>query len=283
MISKITNSKKKAHSSWLVAHGSQFLLFIIMLLLGCEKVIDVDLNEANPEVVIEGNLSGSSKFAEVKLSKTGSYFGNSPIEKIVDAVVTIEDEIGRSFVLAEVEEGVYRTDKISPKEESTYTLFVDVKGQKYESTSKLNPLVEIDSLVYEYDKGFAFLDAGYILKMHFTDPANRKNYYRIKIFKQDSILYEYDNIIVFDDRLINGQTIEVTLRESVFDINDTVSVEFITLDKGAYEYYKTFYELINVNAGSAAPANPTSNISNGALGFFSAWSADEKTVIIKEE
>ncbi len=282
MISKITNSKKKAHSSQLVAHGSQLLLFIIMLLLGCEKVIDVDLNEANSEVVIEGNLSGSSKFAEVKLSKTGSYFGNSPIEKIVDAVVTIEDEIGRSFVLAEVEEGVYRTDKISPKEESTYTLFVDVKGQKYESTSKLNPLVEIDSLVYEYDKGFAFLDAGYILKMHFTDPANRKNYYRIKIFKQDSILYEYDNIIVFDDRLINGQTIEVTLRESVFDINDTVSVEFITLDKGAYEYYKTFYELINVNAGSAAPANPTSNISNGALGFFSAWSADEKTVIIKE-
>ncbi|NOR75913.1 MAG: DUF4249 domain-containing protein, partial [Draconibacterium sp.] len=34
--------------------------------------------------------------------------------------------------------------------------------------------------------------------------------------------------------------------------------------------------------GSAAPANPTSNITNGALGYFSAWSADEKTVVIKE-
>ena len=280
MIERKRNNKMKTHSSRLNARS--MWLFLFLLFIGCEKVLEVDLNEANPEVVIEANLSNSTKFAEVKLSKTGSYFGDIPIEKISNAIVEIEDEFGSKFVFKEVEKGVYLTDKILPEEESTYTLSVDIEGQKYESTSKLNTLVKIDSLLYEYDEGFAFLEEGYILKLYFTDPVNRKKYYRIKIFKQDSILYEYEDIIVFDDRLIDGQAIEISLRETIFEVNDTVSVEFITLDKGAYEYYKTFYELINVNPGSAAPANPTSNISNGALGFFSAWSSDKDTVIIKE-
>ena len=93
---------------------------------------------------------------------------------------------------------------------------------------------------------------------------------------------ETDNFIIFDDRLINGQHIEVTLRGNIFEIGDTVSIQLISLAAAVYEYYNTFQELINVNPGSAAPANPTSNISNGALGYFSAWSSDIKTVVIEE-
>lgn len=282
MISKITNSKKKAHSSWFVARGSQLLLFIIMLLLGCEKVIDVDLNEANPEVVIEANLSNSINSAEVLLTKTGSYFGDTPIEDITDAVVIIENEFGSRFVLDEVEAGLYRAHEIFFQEEITYQLFIDVDGEKFESSSKLNSAVLIDSLTYFYDEGFAFLDAGYIVKIYFVDPPKINNYYRVKIFENDTLKNETEDLIIFDDRLIDGQSLEVILRGIIFEPDDTVTIQLISLDESAYEYFHTFQELINVNPGSAAPANPTSNISNGALGYFSAWSADEETVIIKE-
>jgi hypothetical protein len=58
-------------------------------------------------------------------------------------------------------------------------------------------------------------------------------------------------------------------------------VQLISLDSAVYEYYKTFTELVNTNPGSAAPANPNSNLSNGALGYFSAWSSDTMSVIIR--
>ena len=276
MISKVTNSKVKTRSS-------QLLLLAVLLLFGCKKVIDVDLNEANPEVVIEANLSNTTNYAEVLLTKTGSYFGDSPIEDITGAEVIIENEFGSRFVLNEIEAGVYRADEILFPEEATYQLFVDVAGDKFESSSKLNTAVLIDSLTYYYDEGFAFLDAGYIVKIYFVDPPEIDNYYRIKVFENDTLKNDSEDLIIFDDRLIDGQALEVNLRGVIFDVNDTVSIQLISLDEGAYEYFHTFQELINVNPGSAAPANPTSNISNGALGYFSAWSADEKTVIIEEE
>lgn len=276
------NSQIVACSSWLKAHGSQLLIFIVMLLFGCEKIIDVDLNEANPEVVVEANLSNFLNSAEVKLSKTGSYFGDNPIEKIIDASVVIENEYGSKYVLNEVEDGLYRADGIFLDDEVTYRLSINADGEQYESESELNPVVLIDSLVYYYDEGFAFLDAGYIIKIYFVDPPGIDNYYRLKIFENDTLKNGSEDLIVFDDRLIDGQTLEVKLRGIIFEPDDTVSIQLLSLDKGAYEYFNTFQELINVNPGSAAPANPTSNITNGALGYFSAWSADEKTVIIKE-
>jgi hypothetical protein len=275
MIKEKRNSKIKTHC-W------QLLLFIILLFSGCEKVIDVDLNEVNPAVVIEANLTNSTNFAEVLLTKTGSYFGNSPIEQISDASVIIKDEFGSNFILDEVEKGLYRSDKILFQPEVTYQLSVEVESEKYESSSRLNPAVLIDSLTYIYDEGFAFLDPGYIVKVHFIDPPEKTNYYRIKVFENDTLRNSTEDLIVFDDRLIDGQSLEVTLRGIIFEPDDIVSIQLVSLDEGAYEYYHTFQELINVNPGSAAPANPTSNISNGALGYFSTWSADEKTVIIEE-
>lgn len=282
MISKITNSKKITLSSRLTARSSQLFMLIILLLIGCEKVIDVDLNEANPEVVIEANLSNTNNLAEVMLTKTGSYFGDTPIKKIADAEVIIEDEFGSRFILDEVEAGLYRADEILFQEETTYQLFIDVDGEKFESSSKLNSVVLIDSLTYFYDDGFAFLDAGYVVKIYFIDPPEKNNYYRVKISENDTLKNETEDLIIFDDRLIDGQSLEVTLRGVIFEPDDTVAIQLISLDEGAYEYFHTFQELINVNPGSAAPANPTSNISNGALGYFSAWSADKKTVIIEE-
>jgi hypothetical protein len=255
-------------------------IILLFAALGCEKIIDVDLNEASPEVVIEGNLSKFPTSAEVKLSKTGSYFGDSSIEKISGALVFIESDLGESYRLSEADVGIYKSFNINPKVGVNYSLKVETEGQVYEAVSMLHPVVAIDTLEYYYDDGFGFMDEGFLVKAVFKDPAGIKNYYRIKIYEGDNGKYEDNDFIVFDDRLIDGNLIEVTLRGNIFDAGDTVSVQLISLDEGAYEYLNTFKELINVNPGSAAPANPTSNISSGALGYFSAWSSDLKTVVI---
>jgi len=55
---------------------------------------------------------------------------------------------------------------------------------------------------------------------------------------------------------------------------DVIDVWLEMIDKGVFEYFRT----ANRNGGrSASPANPVSNISNGALGYFSACSVRKKT------
>ncbi len=261
----------------------KYISFLLLFaFFACEKVINVDLNDANPAIVIEGNLSEFPIPAEVKLSKTGNYFGDSFNEKISGASVSIKSSLGESYRLYEIDDGVYKSFEIAPREGILYKLKVEAGGEVYEASSRLNPMVAIDSLNYYFDKGFAFLKEGYVVRLYFSDPLKLKNYYRIKIYENNTLLNNFDDFILFDDRLLNGQAIEVNLRGNIFDISDTVSIQLISLDEGAYKYYNAFQDLINVNPGSAAPANPTSNISNGALGYFSAWSSDTKTVIIKK-
>src|SRR5690554_6820716 len=63
---------------------------MIIMMAACEKVIEVDLNDSEPEIVIEGNLSNDNGVLEVKISKTGSYFNTAPYEKVANAEVFLD-------------------------------------------------------------------------------------------------------------------------------------------------------------------------------------------------
>lgn len=258
------------------------LLILTFIVYSCEKVIDVDLNDAAPVIVIEGNLSNIPNKAEVKISMTSSYFDTVPSEMVSNAVVTLKSDFGDSYVLNETGKGIYNSKEVWFREGSTYRLEVDVNGEKYEAVSKLNPAVNIDSMRFYYEDS-PFLDNGYYINMYLFDPPGVKNFYRLKYAKNGVFQNTIDDLILFNDRYVDGNTIEVTLFNQPLELNDTITLQLISLDEDAYEYLRTFQELVNSNPGSAAPANPISNISNGALGYFSAWSSNTKSAIIKIE
>ena len=138
------------------------LILVPLLFYACEKVIDVDLNEAAPVIVIEGNLSNNLDDAEVKISMTSSYFDTLPSEKITGANVTVISDFGNTFIFNETEKGIYKSDKAWFKEGSTYQLFVEANEKIYEATSKLNPAVKIDSIKFYYEDS-PFFESGYYL------------------------------------------------------------------------------------------------------------------------
>ena len=76
-----------------------YFLFILFAWTACEKVIDVDLNEATPAVVIEGNLVYNERNLQVKISRTGSYFGDEPLNKVSGAEVYLETSRDRKSVV----------------------------------------------------------------------------------------------------------------------------------------------------------------------------------------
>ncbi len=257
-------------------------LLLILLLSGCEKVINVDLNEANPVVVVEGNVDASKSFAEIKLSKTSNYFDQSESEMLSDADVRINIDDSESFLLPETGKGIYSFDKIPVKPGATYHLIVNADNNFYEGISVLQPKVEIDTLWYYFDNADSFFDKGYVINVFFDDPPDVDNYYRIKVFVNNKLKNKADDFVLFSDRFFDGQLVEIGLQN--FDINplDTVDIQLISLDEKTYDFYNTFVDLLYNNPGSAAPANPNTNLSNGALGYFSAWTSDKQRVIIGE-
>jgi hypothetical protein len=69
-----------------------------------------------------------------------------------------------------------------------------------------------------------------------------------------------------------------------FDVKkgDVITVEMQCLDKGSYEYFYSLFSIGNNGpGGGATPTNPVSNISGGALGYFSAFTSQKQTIEIK--
>lgn len=269
------------------AEWPHFLLRIVTLIMllgivSCEKVIEVDLNDAEPIIVIEGNLSYDDRELEVRLSKSGSYFDNTSYDMVNGAEVTLEAGPGYRLEAEETEDGIYRLTELPLLTGTTYRLKVVAEGQEYTAVSTLPAKVRIDSLGYEYESEGRFFEGGYRPILLFADPADTENYYRVKVYRNGVLFNSRDDIIIFEDSDLNGRGVQVRLRRQLLDAGDTLKVQLYSIDRNTWEYFNSLRDLINLNPGSPAPANPVSYFTNGAMGYFSAWTLSEKEVTVEE-
>ena len=54
-----------------------------------------------------------------------------------------------------------------------------------------------------------------------------------------------------------------------------------TLDLATYDYYRTLFSILEGGLGTPNPANPETNLSNGALGYFGACTISRDTIVIQ--
>ena len=55
-------------------YKNKMMLMVFIVLTGCEQIIDLDLNESQPVLVIQGDLSVTDGKLSVLISQTGSFF-----------------------------------------------------------------------------------------------------------------------------------------------------------------------------------------------------------------
>ncbi len=256
------------------------LLMPVIILNSCQKVVNIDLNEAFPHIVIEGLISDSLGPYMVKLTLSGRYFNQPVINPVTGAQVMISDlTAGMTDTLNETIPGVYLTSKTRGIPGHTYQLMV-LSGEKiYSAESTMHAHVPIDSLTIETTDRFNrhFSDNTKGISCHFMDPANEKNYYRVKLFVNDST--QADRYRLYDDQYYNGE--ETDIRAGNASPGDSVRVELISIDKATYDYYRTLSDILRINPFfGSTPANPNTNLSNGALGYFAAMAIDTRTMVI---
>jgi len=263
-------------------HQFIYLALVVSLLTACERVIDIDLNEADSKIVIEANIHNGDDANIVRITKTGSFLVADTVVMVTGAKITLEDGIS-TYPFFEIEDGIYELDKLGRLFPTTYTLKVEVDGEIYEASSTMHSAVELKYLSSKFEKETVFQNEGYSVSFGFKDPVDEVNYYRVKYYLNGHLQNNREDYFLRKDELFNGNLVQMQIYTTRFIKGDTVDVELMSIDKNTYDYFST---LINVmmQAGieSAAPANPKGNFSNGALGYFSAYSSDMAGIVVKD-
>ena len=256
------------------------LFCVIIFLTSCEEVIEIELDYMKPKLVIEGVINDNQCI--IKLTKTTDYFNQKINPTVSDAVITLTDSAGTIVIFNEIEPGIYMENSLQAKPKIIYTLNILSEGEEYVAKATVPEKVNINSLTSQYYSESIFYEVGYVVSCHFLDPGEFRNFYRLKTYNiSDSTKAKYSKDIYIDD-LFNGNRVDLTWSYNVYQEFDTVVVELYTLDAPTYEYYKTLFP---ISGGSemqsmTTPANPNTNISNGALGYFGAYTISRDTIII---
>jgi len=250
------------------------LLAVSLLIISCEKEIDLDLKSVEPRLVIEGKVILDS-LAMVKITKTKDFGDDNNYTPVAGASVTIRDNTGYSEQLTLNASGWYMANNMRGEVGKTYYLTVEYEDAEYTAESTLPPVVPIDSVTM-----FKIPVMDYAIpRVHFQDPVGNVNdYYRKKLFVNGKYTKSYSEATEAEQTdgikivsLINPS--EKELKDEELKKGDTIAVELQSIDKGAFTFFDTLGNIDN------SMVNPTSNIKGGALGYFSAYSFDKKEII----
>jgi len=211
-----------------------FLLLLSAISFACQKVIDVDLNSAAPQIVIEGNISDSPGPYFVTLSKTVNFDQPNTFPPVSGAHVVMSDNVGNSELLTETSPGTYRTSVIQGTPERIYTLDVISEEKEYIATSTMPAPVKFDSLTLDNIR--VGPERVWVFDVHFKDPAGVKNYYRF-VETRNSIISK--RFFLYDDRIQDGESITYALTPDTLHDRDLVVISLQCIDKGVYDYFRT--------------------------------------------
>ncbi len=244
----------------------------------CQKIIHVNLKNAATQIVITGAVTNQPGPDTVTITTSINYTAENIFPPVSGALVTISSN-GLTDTLLEITPGKYITHFITGIPGNSYDLYVSAQGKVYTSTSVMPQPVPLDSVGYTADRD----NKRYNAVVYFQDPPGIANYYEFIEYNNGIQFQNSRGVSVFNDRLSDGKYISHQLYDDSTDINkgDTVTIQMNCLDENVYNY---LYQLNLITRGttfqSPTPDNPTSNISNNALGYFSAYTIEKKTVFV---
>ena len=258
----------------------RYILILISSLLFCQctEKIDVNLFDSPVQLVVEGYVTNYTAQHLVQLSWSSPYFSNSPPERVSGATVTIEDsEI--VYSLSEVKTGIYISDYyFAGIPGRTYTLTIELEGETYTATSKMPTVQRIDSIGFfqQFEH-----ELYYDIKLYSQEPSSPGDHYFWRVYKDYNLVSKNLTQYVFaNDDLINGNYMNgIKVQTVEAKVGSRITLEMASITEEYYEYCLAIIKETLYADGpfESAPASIAGNITNGALGFFTACSLTSKS------
>jgi hypothetical protein len=285
------------------------LLFCTVILFSsCEKDIDFKLEDSEPALVVDAKIEdGQPPF--VVLTRTLGFFSSINPQILEDAYVHNADVwVSNGLVTHKLKEYpipllagltayVYANDIGNPSTSfvgeisKNYSLRIESEGKEYNGTTSIptNAIV-LDSIWVKPVPQFSDTSKR-ILYFKATDPRGFGNYGRY-FTKVNSEIFLPGETSAFDDQIIDGTTFTSQLPKGYYRANkpkadsnyfsrgDTISLKFCNIPQSAYTFWSTWeFSFQTIGNPFAQPNKVIGNISNGALGVFSGYSVQYKTIV----
>lgn len=268
---------------------------LVFALTACEKGVILDLDQTESKIVIEGWVTDSVGRQFVKISRSEGFYTSGKTPRVTNATVMVADDMGTvhnyihnpnnhpdsaGYYLPEV--------PFTGQTGHVYYLTAVIDGQTYEAQDKLNPTVSIDRLEYRLDEDERDdpKDAGrfYEVLIFAKEPQETRDYYLFKFYRNGALSYDEESDIYFTDDELIGEEIDGIAGASFYALNDIAKVESYSLSREAFIFYRDLQKVLNNDGGMFNPpaADPRSNISNGALGFFQTSAIVSAEIIVAE-
>lgn len=269
-----------AQSSWFLRSALAISAFFIS---SCEKVIHLDLNEAEKKYVIEATVTDQPGTAAVLLSQTKNFDDNNNFVGVSGALITVKEEGGSLTTFTEASPGHYEAPGFTGNIGKTYDLNVSIAGSVFTATSTIPEKINLDT-IYTTNE-LIFTDTRKIVNVEFQDPPGRGNNYRfiqyVNGLKEKQIFVQNDDYT--DGRLNINKLFYFADNDSdstIIKSGDTVKIEMLCIDPNVYKYWFSLSRNTNGDNNQVTPANPVTNIQGGALGYFSAHTLQTRTMKI---
>lgn len=250
---------------------------LLVLLSACQRVINLHVNNASSFIVIEGNITNITGTQTVTISKTVGYSDANVYPVVTGAQVSINTGV-LTYALKETKPGLYTINNYRAKTGQTYLLSVKIDDKTYTASSTMPTQVTMDSL------GINNISVGSksvrTISVFYHDPANMPNQYRFVLYVNG---VQVKDVFAVNDDYSNGRIVNTTLYQDDIELKtgDKIEVEMQCIDKSVYNYwYGLSQQGGNGPNNSATPSNPVTNISNGALGYFSVHTSQRKNVTV---
>jgi hypothetical protein len=255
----------------------------LLMLFSCEEVITINLNSANPVVVVEGNIV-ANHVCTLKLSYTSDYFNNEAPKLIENAVVTLSDSKGESEILTSKGNGIYSGKSILGDFNTQYKMDIKIGEEDFTGTSYLPSPVSFKRLFFEESTAERFNPQNnkttYGMNLWINDDIKSSNYYILTI-RKNSQTGDGRYLLFENSYLTKIGLISYTPGRRSFDLGDTVNVKIFSVDQETYLYYTQLNDVSGGRMGeSSTPYNPKSNFGANVMGYFMAQSIADTTVIV---
>ena len=281
---------------------THFALFIfgMLTLAACQDVVDIDLPDSSPLLVVEGRITNRDSVG-VRVTTTAPYFSQARTPRIDGATVRLIEDGVEVGTLAEDSAGFYRLDYLGVPGRK-YKIRVEIPdghplipGGTFESiTEELRPVPPIDSIYAEFIEDEPPFDDGWYPFYMFTDLPGVGDRYRFKEWRNDTAMVNPGDIAIFQDQFWDGRS---------FDNVDLPAVRFTGSPKPQGTKYRIelssislrFFDYLNLLVSQTAqvggtfdppPAPLIGNMRSTdepdrlVLGFFHASSISTAEVVL---
>lgn len=265
------------------------ILIVSVAMLGCEKVIKVDLDTAPPALVVDAAIDWvkhtSGNKQRIKLSTTTGYY-SAEFPTVSGATIYITNAANAVFNFSEeATTGEYVCTNFEPVVGETYTLTIILNGETYKAVETLTGAPEIEELSQNSAGGMGGDEME--IQFSFQDDGLADNYYMAGIISNRVAYPEY---FLESDEMFQGKKMtRYYSHEKDLKAGDVLNIKLYGVSRRFFDYFKKILAASGADYGPfpaslvAVSGNiiNQSNTGNDALGYFRLSEVDSRDYTIQ--